>query len=48
MLDMNCDNMICETDLFTYLELHNKDDDHFSKCMIYDIQDIGMTLQERN
>jgi len=23
MLDMNCDGMICETDLFTFMELHN-------------------------
>ena len=28
MFDMNCDQMICETDLFTYLELH-KNDDYF-------------------
>ena len=25
VLDMNCDRMICEADLFTFLELHKDD-----------------------
>lgn len=31
--------MICETDLFTFLELHKKDE-YFQKTLIFDIQDI--------
>lgn len=40
MFDMNCDNLICETDLFTFLELHKNDDKMFKKVLIYDLQDI--------
>ena len=39
MFDMNCDQMICETDLFSFLELHKKDE-FFQKTLIFDIQDI--------
>ena len=47
MLDMNCDQMICETDLFSFLELH-KDDEYFHKTMIYDLQDIVTAFSARN
>lgn len=47
MLDMNCDQMICETDLFSFLELH-KEDDYFHKTMIYDLQDIVTAFSSRN
>ena len=47
MLDMNCDQMICETDLFSFLELH-KDDEYFHKTMIYDLQDIITAFSARN
>ena len=40
LLDMNCDGMICETDLFTFLELHKDDDNFFKTTLIYDMQDI--------
>jgi len=47
MLDMNCDSHLCETDLFTYLELH-KDDEYYQNIMIYDIQDIAQAFRSRN
>ena len=47
MLDMNCDQMICETDLFSFLELH-KEDDYFHKTMFYDLQDIVSAFSSRN
>lgn len=47
MFDMNCDQMICETDLFTFLELHKKDD-FFEKTLIFDIQDIVQAFRQRN
>ena len=48
MFDMNCDNLICETDLFTFLELHKNDDKMFKKVLIYDLQDIQKALSSRN
>ena len=48
MLDMNCDGMICETDLFTFLELHKDDDTFFKTTLIYDIQDIARAFNKRN
>ena len=48
MFDMNCDHQICETDIFTFLELHNKDDDLFKQVLIYDIQDILVALRREN
>lgn len=36
MLDMNCDQMICETDLFTFLELHSEDS-FFRETLTQDI-----------
>ena len=47
MLDMNCDQMICETDLFSFLELH-KEDEYFHKTIIYDLQDIVQVFSSRN
>lgn len=47
MLDMNCDSHLCETDLFTFLELH-KDDEYYQNIMIYDIQDIAHAFRSRN
>ena len=37
ILDMNCDGMICEADLFTFLELHKEDSEFFKTTLIYDI-----------
>lgn len=46
MFDMNCDLMICETDIFTFIESHKEDDDFFSKCLIYDMQDISAVFKQ--
>ena len=35
MLDMNCDRMVCEVDLFSFLEMHT-DKDYFKETLIYD------------
>lgn len=43
MLDMNCDQKICETDVFTFMELH-KDHSYFEQVMIFDMQDILQTF----
>lgn len=48
VLDMNCDRMICEADLFTFLELHKDDNQFFKTTLIYDIQDISKALNQRN
>ena len=48
ILDMNCDGMICEADLFTFLELHKEDSEFFKTTLIYDIQDISKALNNRN
>ena len=47
MLDMNCDQKICETDLFTFLEAHNEDE-FFKKALNYDLQDIVAAFRHRN
>ena len=47
MLDMNCDKMLCETDLFTFLELH-REDSFFKTALIYDLQDIVAAFKVRN
>lgn len=47
MLDMNCDQKICETDVFTFMELH-KDPTFFERVLIYDIQDILRTFAKGN
>ena len=47
MLDMNCDQKICETDLFTFLEMHNEDE-FFKKALNYDLQDIVAAFRLRN
>jgi len=44
---MNCDDRLCETDLFGFLE-HHKQDLFFEECLIYDLQDIGKALKEKN
>jgi len=44
---MNCDNQLCETDLFSFLELH-KQDEFFRHCLNYDLQDIGVAFKQRN
>ncbi len=44
---MNCDDKLCETDIFVFLE-HHKHDHFFEKCLIYDLQDIGKALKEKN
>ena len=36
MLDMNCDKKICESDLFTFMELH-KDHNFFEQVLISDM-----------
>lgn len=48
MLDMNCDKHICETDIFTFIESHKNDNDFFSKCLIFDLQDISSVFKKRN
>ena len=48
MLDMNCDGMLCETDLFTFMELHKEESEFFRTTLIYDLQDISQALRERN
>ena len=35
MLDMNCDKLVCEVDLFNFLELH-ENDTFFKETFIYD------------
>ena len=47
MLDMNCDKKICESDLFTFMELH-KDHNFFEQVLISDMQDIVQTFEKRN
>lgn len=47
MLDMNCDQKICETDLFTFMETH-KEHSFFEQVLVFDMQDIVKTFEERN
>jgi hypothetical protein len=44
---MNCDSHLCETDLFTFMELH-KDDEYYQNIMVYDVQDIAQAFHSRN
>ena len=39
LLDMNCDNYVCEADLFSYMK-NLKDDEFFRKILLQDITDI--------
>ena len=43
LFDMNCDNAVCEADLFSYLR-NLKDDEFFRKIMHQDITDIQKSL----
>lgn len=36
MLDMNCDGKICETDIFSFMEMHNNDE-FFRETFLYDM-----------
>lgn len=48
LFDMNCDQNVCETDIFTFIESHKEDNDFFSKSLIYDLQDISAVFKQRN
>lgn len=47
MLDMNCDLKICETDLFSFMELH-KDNTFFEQVLIHDMRDIVKNFEKTN
>ena len=47
MFDMNCDSHICESDLFTFMELH-KDDEFYQNVMTQDLQDISQAIHRVN
>ena len=47
MLDMNCDQMLCETDLFTFLQSHDQND-FFRETLNHDIQAIAEAFTQRN
>ena len=47
MLDMNCDGKICETDIFSFMEMHNNDE-FFRETFLFDMQDIVRKFKEMN
>ena len=47
MFDMNCDKMICETDIFTFLESH-REDEYLKTTLNYDMQDIIRAFKQCN
>ena len=47
MFDMNSDSHICESDLFTFMELH-KDDEFYQNVMTQDLQDISQAIHRVN